>query len=531
MPEPSPTPKPPSADPSWSFVGDELDLLRYLRALRRRRWTIGLVTLTLAVAAGLLSASATPTYEATATVLLQRSTPDAVEGMAPAMDPEVQGRIELLLFTSEQVTDRAEAQLGREVQVSATLGDDAVSLDVSARSDDPDLAAAAANTFAETYLDLRLETTLAEYEATAEVVRQQLDRLDADIDLAGLSEDRDALLTQRAVFQQRLDALTVGADLAESDGPVIVQSAEVPTVPVSPRPVRDIGVGVLVGLLVGMAVALVQDRMDDSVRTREDLAAIPGAANVLGLVPQARGWTSVDEARVVTREHPSSAVAESYRSLRTAVQFAAFDHPIRTLQMTSPRARDGKSTTSTNLGVVLARAGQRTVLVDFDLRRPRLHQFFELGNDRGLTSVLLGEATVDEALQRVPGETDLFVLTSGPCPPYPSSLLASDRPRAVIDQLRATGAMIIIDSPPVLPVADALQLSHLTDALILVAKAGTTRRREIAGALDRIHQVGAPLIGTVLNAVRAEDDDLDDGYGYGYGSESAPRSPVIDLDR
>ena len=548
----TPAPSSPPTDPGWPGAGGELDLRRYLLALRRRRWTIGLVTLTAAVIAGLLSAGTTPVYESTSTVLLQRSTPDAVDGLVPVLDTEVQGRIELLLFSSEQVTDAAEARLGGAADIRAELGPDGVSLEVTARSTDPSLAAAAANTYAAAYLDLRRTTKVAEYEATAEVIGQQIARLDADIEAveaelsevvpladtpAGaaatrtLEDERDALLTQRTVFQQRLDSVTVSADLAEADGPVVVQSATVPDRPVEPRPVRDLAVGVALGLMAGVALALVQDHLDDTVRSKADLVAIPGTSHVLGLIPRASGWTSTDEAHVIAQEHPSSAVTEAYRSLRTAVQFAALDRPIRALQLTSPRARDGKTTTSTNLGVVLARSGQRTIIVDFDLRRPRLQQFFGLPNDLGLTSVLLGEVPVEEALQRVPGEPNLFVLTSGPCPPDPSSLLSSDRPGAVVRSLTDGGAMVLVDSPPVLPVADALQLSHVVDAVVLVTKAGTTRRREIASALDSLRQVGAPLVGTVLNEVRSQDTDLGDGYGYGYGSERAPRAPVIDLDR
>jgi tyrosine-protein kinase len=183
---------------------------------------------------------------------------------------------------------------------------------------------------------------------------------------------------------------------------------------------------------------------------------------------------------------------------------------MRTVQITSPSAAEGKTTTLTNLAVALASAGQRVVMVDCDLRRPRLHQFFRLPNEVGFTSVLLGELPLREAVQQV-GKGDIVMLASGPLPPNPSELLSSQRTVQVLAALQAEADVVLIDSPPVLPVTDAAVLSARVDATLLVTRAGTTTRKQLTRSVELLRQVDAPLVGTVFNSVSGSD-----AYGYAY---------------
>src|SRR3954451_13891935 len=184
---------------------------------------------------------------------------------------------------------------------------------------------------------------------------------------------------------------------------------------------------------------------------------------------------------------------------------------MHTVQVTSPRAAEGKTTTLANLAVALARAGQRVVMVDCDLRRPRIHDFFGVTNEVGFTSVLLGELPLSEAVQEVPGERLLMLLASGMLPPNPSELLASQRTVQILAALQSESDVVLIDSPPMLPVTDAAVLCARVDATLLVTRAGTTGRRELARAIELLHQVDAPLVGTVFNGVSDES-----AYGYTY---------------
>jgi capsular exopolysaccharide synthesis family protein len=194
---------------------------------------------------------------------------------------------------------------------------------------------------------------------------------------------------------------------------------------------------------------------------------------------------------------------------------------VRIIQVTSASAQEGKTTTLANLAVAFASSGLRTVAVCCDLRRPRLHEFFDMDNTLGFTSVLLGEVALSAALQPVPGQERLLLLASGPLPPNPAELLSSSRAADLLRNLAAQADVVLVDSPPVLPVTDSLVLSQRVDSTVLVSSASTTTRKAAARAAEMLQQVNAPLIGAVLNGVTEES-----GYG-GYASryytaETAP---------
>jgi capsular exopolysaccharide synthesis family protein len=199
------------------------------------------------------------------------------------------------------------------------------------------------------------------------------------------------------------------------------------------------------------------------------------------------------------------------------------------LQITSPAAGDGKSATVSNLGVALSRAGQRVVIVGCDLRRPRLHDFFGAQNQVGFTNVVVGNASLDNALQKVSGEPNLLVLPSGPVPPNPSELLASQRTVEVLNGLKARADIILLDCPPVLPVTDSAVLSAHVDATLLVVTANKSTKREVHRAVELLRQVDATLVGTVLNEVASADDHYG-SYSYRYngnGSQSTSGTDAL----
>jgi non-specific protein-tyrosine kinase len=201
------------------------------------------------------------------------------------------------------------------------------------------------------------------------------------------------------------------------------------------------------------------------------------------------------------------------------------ERELQVIQVTSPSPGEGKSTTIANLAVALARAGQRVVVVCCDLRRPRIHQFFGVGNEIGLTSALLGERSTVEAVQAVPGLVNVVVLASGPVPPNPSELLAGGRLASILDGLRASADVVLVDCPPILPVTDAAVLANRVDGTLLVVAAGHTHQKELQRAVELLRQVDAPLLGCVLNGV---SESAGYGYSYRYRStyDSAPPAPA-----
>lgn len=213
---------------------------------------------------------------------------------------------------------------------------------------------------------------------------------------------------------------------------------------------------------------------------------------------------------IVTRDNPKSPAAEAFRTLRTNLQFAGLDRPLRTLLITSAGPGEGKTTISANLAVAVAQSGSKVILMGADLRKPSVHETLHISNAVGVTSVLTGHVTWEEALQPtdVPG---LYLLPAGPIPPNPAELLASKRMNELIDQLKEASDLLIIDAPPVIAVTDAGVLSRLVDGTLLVVSAGITPREIAKAAKEQLQQVGARLLGIVVNRLNEES-----GYYYYY---------------
>lgn len=271
-------------------------------------------------------------------------------------------------------------------------------------------------------------------------------------------------------------------------------------------------------------VAAVGELLDDSVKSKGDFQRTVPGVRVLGLIPAVPQWRSKDEALTVSLSDPQSPAAEAFRTLRTGLLYVQDRSRFRSLQVTSASASEGKTTTAVNLAVAFAAAGQRVVLVGCDLRRPRVHEFFDLSNEFGFTSVLLGKVPLSRALQEVPRQPRLFVLASGPLPPNPSELLSSRRTQEVLRSLAADADLLIIDSPPLLPVTDALVLSDSMDATLLVSVVCSTTRSELRRAVELLGSVEAPLVGAVLNGVSPQESYGEPYTPYRNSTPSAGRS-------
>ncbi|MGH9179945.1 MAG: polysaccharide biosynthesis tyrosine autokinase [Acidimicrobiales bacterium] len=523
---------------------EELDLRDYLRVIRRRKWTIALVTLVVVGSAIAVSLVQTPVYQGEAEVLLQaRSTESLFDPeTGQRNDPVRAVQTEIQVLKSRPVRDLVRKELGSAPKVSASPVGQTDVIEVRAESTDPDRAAAIANAYAESYIDFRRTQAVDDLLAAAEQIQEKITELQGQMDALGatppttarggarpapavdVAAQRDQLLAQQALFRQKLDQLQVDAAL-KSGGAQLVTPAVAPSTPVRPTPVRNGVLALVVGAMLGLGVAFLREYLDDTIRTKEDVERVAGGLPVLSVIPVVPGWKDRRKAMVASLVEPKSAAAEAYRSLRTSVQFLGLDRPVRTLQVTSPSASEGKTSTVANLAVALAGAGQRVIAVDCDLRKPRLHAFFGLDNEVGFTSVLVGDAPLSEALQPLEGVDGLRLLASGSPPPNPSELLAGPRSAQVLESLAAQADVVLVDCPPVLPVTDAAILAGRVDATLVVVTATETHRRRLHQALETLAQVGAPLAGLVLNAARQEAGygySYRYRYGYAYGSPAEP---------
>lgn len=323
----------------------------------------------------------------------------------------------------------------------------------------------------------------------------------------------------------------------------IVDPAAVPQKPARPRVLLNLALGIIVGLGLGVGAAFLQEYLDDTLKTSEDverflhlpaLAFIPSAESlngrrggVYGLYERGklltsgardnhlRGKPGEEPPRwhLIDKDaEPHSALAEAFRGLRTAVLLSRAEHPPRTLLVTSAQPGEGKTSTSINLAISLAQLGQRVLIIDGDMRRPCLHKALELKDNEGLASYLTGRQAW-QAIVRPTLAGGLDAITCGPVPPNPAELLSSDRMRVLVSEAGAEYHTVIIDSPPILNVADSRILAVLVEGVVLVVKGGSTARELAQRAEAYVRDVGANVIGVVLNNI---DLATDDNYYYRY---------------
>lgn len=504
----------------------------YFETLIRRWWMVVVAIAVCMAISILLSAAATPMYSSQAEVLVnQQSASDVFDpnasGTAGNATLTRQAANEARFIESDDVQLAAETTLGFEATIEASTqsGSDVITL--TATSDDPRIAQSIAQTYAEAYLDERRKRYINDFVAASSNVQAQIDELDAQLlDGSRLPEaEQERLENLRTGLLRSRDELNIAADLAVRGSGQIIGLATLPEAPFSPRSTRNVVAGFGLGLLLGVGAALALEGLDQSFRLPGDLEAVTGLSN-LALIQRSRGKrkNASSDTSVVSVSDPESLAAEEYRTLRAAIQFMAIDSDLRVVQVTSAQPGEGKTTVAANLAAAMASAGRTVALVDSDLRRPTLHERFGIAQEPGFSNVLRGDVEPHQAavpVSGMPGE--LTVTPAGPLVPFPSELLSLPVAGDAFESLKELADVIVIDSPPVVPVADALVISGLCDATLLVVNGRATRRADVHQAMDLLEQVDAPLIGTVLNGVKRRRWSYGYSYGYGYGYGSRNR--------
>ncbi len=342
------------------------------------------------------------------------------------------------------------------------------------------------------------------------------------------------LETNRQLYDgllQRLKEVDVSG--AVTANPVsIVDMASVPMFPYEPD-VRSIAmVGLMAGLMLGLAWVFIREHMDDSVKHADEVEAMFGVP-LLGVIPQLSRKSQGKSISVAlqTVDDPRGSFAESYRSMRTALQFSTADGAPRQLMVTSSVQGEGKSTTALALAINFAQLGKRVLLVDADMRNPSLHKALGITNDRGLSNYLSGEGTRDQLIRKTT-ISGLALLTAGPTPPSPVDLLMGPKLVRLLEKSAEMGFdQVVLDAPPILGIADAIVLGNQIQAIVFVVKAGDTRKSNIRDALRRLRNGGLAPLGVALTRAQALHSSYygyDGYYGYGYGkpAEAAAAAPA-----
>jgi polysaccharide biosynthesis transport protein len=340
-----------------------------------------------------------------------------------------------------------------------------------------------------------------------------------------LKRDSDTYRTLYEGLLQKLKEAGVSAGL-KSNNFRIVDSARPPTAPIEPNIPRNLMFAVVLGLASGVGLAFLLEGLDNTIRTTEQAQMI-SSLPPLGMIPlgskSAREGanpkrlviaSSKEAVELVTQVRPQSQMAESYRALRTSLLLSNLGSPPKVIMVTSALPQEGKTTTSINCAVVLAQKGVRVLLIDADLRRPSIHKTLGMGPRTGLSNVLTGSTTLEQAITRTTILPNLYVLPAGTPPPNPAELLASTNMRDVLAQLSEQYDHIVVDTPPSLSVTDAVVLSPRADAVVLVIRSGQTTKQALRRARDILAQVNAKVVGVLLNAVDLSSPDYYYYYEY-----------------
>jgi len=509
-----------------------VELRDYLMVFRRQWWLIALLALIGVVAATAWTLQQTPIYRGTSSVLVQPVSINRFEG-TQRLDQQVNMSNEKQVALSSAVAVMAGKFLNSPAppnelldHVSVSVPPDSQVLEISYSDPVPRTAQRGADSFARAYVEYRKAGIVRQVQASESTLQRQVEtltarirRLDQTLSSDTASEaDKTAASAQKSIDQQRIASLSEQIAQLEQLDPTpgqVIQSAELPTSPSSPRKKFDIGLGLFLGLSIGLVVGFVRDRTDKRLRGRQELAERldrPVLASIPKLSRYMRrdkfGWRKRKRSSLVTLDQPTSPAAEAYRTLRTRMARLAAQLDINSIMVVSGNVAEGKSTTAGNLAVALAESGRDVLLVSADLRRPRVHEFFSLPNRSGLADLL---ADGKAGKQKAPGRSKqiavelwsvaphLWVILSGPPPTHPSTLMDSDAMREFLKEQRDVFDFIILDCPPALVVSDSLALAPLVDAVLVVADARATDRNTIDLLRDQIEQVGGKIVGSVLN--------------------------------
>jgi capsular exopolysaccharide synthesis family protein len=543
-------------DISQPSTSEEAELSDYLRVLRDRKWIIIATTaivVALAVVASLLT---TPKYSATAQLLYQKTSFDSALFGSPivqSLNKERDVQTGAHLVKLDPVAERARESLLEEGLIDETVVSqdllDMLTVEpegqtdvvrVSAVSDDPDEAAAVASAFANEFVEFRREADTRTINAAEIALQTKLDDLATQL---AADNPPESIIDYANTLQEKLEDLGILKNM-QNGGFEVVQDASVPPEPFSPQPVRNGILAAVLGLMLGVGLAFLFEYLDKRIKDEQGMEQEFGLP-VLASVPVVGGtWRKrrLGKPSLEQRsDHPvgfpsdRSPLVEPFRTLRSNLQYFNVDRNVRVILVTSGLPQQGKTVTSINLGLSLALSGERVVVIEADLRRPMLHTYLGLSNEIGVSSILAGSNTFAEAMQLVQLDEfvaqeanrrdpsslskNMYCITSGPLPPNPAELAGSLRMQEVIDKAAESADFVLVDSPPLLLVADGLSLAKHADGVIIATLLDETTRDEARQMMSMLRRVGANPVGIVAGGAK-ESKSAYRKYGY-YHSEPA----------
>ncbi|AXT86215.1 capsular biosynthesis protein [Aeromicrobium sp. A1-2] len=455
-----------------------MELRQLLRTLRRR-WKFAVASFLLGIiGAAVLTSAITPTYQSQARIYVTATSTGTLDAYNLSIYSAQRVASYADLAKDPAVLQRVIKQVGLDItpdelgpRVSATAVPNTVILQITVTDEDPQVA-----------------RDLARAEGN-EIVK-----LVATLEAPGKTADGE-----------------------EQASPIIARlagDASYDANPVSPNLTINLAVGAILGLLIGVAGAVLRDMFDTSIKTPQDLSEVTDSA-VMAIVPFD---SSVPKHPLISDDEGSRERVEAFRVLRTNLQFVELDSKRQMLMISSAVPDEGKTVTATNLAITLAQTGRRVLILDADFRKPRVARLLGLENSVGVLTVLVGRAPVEECIQQ--HESGVDFLATGPTPPNPAEVLETQAMRDLLMKVRDAYDVVIIDAPPLLPVADPAIIAPMADGVLLVTRYAKTDKDLVQEAVDRLDAVDGRIVGVVLNMTpRRAVSGYGYGYGYGYGEE------------
>lgn len=511
-----------------------MELRRQIALIRSWFWLLVASALLAGGAAYLVSSALPKVYEAKVTLIVGQSVQAANPDLNQLLASQRLSQTYADLATTTPLLDQVIAKNNLDVtpeafrkRIVANAPPDSTLVTITVQDGDPGRAAALANSLAgamiaaspaiagrSTDVQQFIDSDLAATQTQIRDTQSEIQRL-TNVPSRTASQDQQLQALQGQIITLRQTYATMlgfssnnGANLL-----TVVDPASPPLQAASPRVLLNTILAAFVGLFLALGIAFLLEYLDDTLKSSADVEAVAGLPTLGTILKMTAAKGGSEIYRLVTILYPRAPAAEAYRTLRTNVEFAAVDAPIRTLLVTSSIPGEGKTTTASNLAAVFAQTGRRTILVDADFRKPGVHRIFDLPNAHGLSTMMRSDQVGIDDVAQATEQANLRVITTGALPPNPAELLGSQRMRVILGRLAEAADLVIVDSPPLQAVTDAAILASITDGTLFVVDAGRTRRGAVQSAREALAKANARALGAVLNRLPERSSG---GYYYDY---------------
>lgn len=513
-----------------------MELRDYLIPIRKWWWLLLLATAVSTGASLVATRLQDPQYQTTTTLMIGQAIEDPNPNNVSIYLTQQLAQSYAEIAKRQPVRDATMEELGLTwlPQYRVAVVPNTQLLEITVVDTEPVRAQAVANTLAEQLVLQSPTSTQEEEQQRQAFIEGQLDSLETKItdteeEIAELQAEMANMISARQIANTQSQIATLQSKLTTlqdnyarllsntREGAIntlhVIEHATLPQDPVNANRLTTILLGAAIGLVLSTGAAYLMEYMDDTLKTPDEISReleLP----VIGFIAEmasARG----NGLGAIVAEQPRSPIAEAYRSLRTNLEFAGVDRPLQTILITSPNPTDGKTTVAANLAVMMAQGGKRTLLVDADMRRPRVHNMLDVANHFGLSDIFRDRLAVGEAVQAWDGMEGLRVLSSGSLPPNPAELLGSAKMDQILEEAQETADVVVIDSPPFL-VSDASVLAAKVDGVVLVIRPGRTNVTTAKAMLEQFQRADARVVGVVLNRIPRGGGFFYGGYQYYY---------------